>query len=143
MDKLYSITELADAFGITPRTIRFYESKGLLAPQRAGSTRVYNYRDRARLILILRGKRLGFSLDDIKEYLDLYDADRSKTGQLAHLLQTGRRRIAELERQLEDVKTTLKELREIDAEAVATLKAHGVDPDAAIAAFDPKNDANT
>ena len=76
-DKLYSITELAEEFDITPRAIRFYETKCLLSPQRAGATRVYNYRDRARLMLVLRGKRLGFSLEDIKEYIDLYDAERS------------------------------------------------------------------
>ena len=131
-DKLYSITELAEEFDITPRAIRFYETKNLLAPQRAGATRVYNYRDRARLMLVLRGKRLGFSLEDIKEYIDLYDADRSRTEQLAHLMLVGRRRIAELEQQLEDVQTTLQELRTIENEAVETLRDKGIDPEKAV-----------
>jgi DNA-binding transcriptional MerR regulator len=131
-DKLYSITELAEEFDITPRAIRFYETKNLLAPQRAGATRVYNYRDRARLMLVLRGKRLGFSLEDIKEYIDLYDADRSRTEQLAHLMLVGRRRIEELEQQLEDVQTTLQELRTIESEAVETLRAKGIDPEKAV-----------
>lgn len=131
-DKLYSITELAEEFDITPRAIRFYETKNLLAPQRAGATRVYNYRDRARLMLVLRGKRLGFSLEDIKEYIDLYDADRSRTEQLAHLMLVGRRRISELEQQLEDVQTTLQELRVIENEAVDTLREKGIDPEKAV-----------
>ena len=132
-DKLYSITELAEEFDITPRAIRFYETKNLLAPQRAGATRVYNYRDRARLMLVLRGKRLGFSLEDIKEYIDLYDADRSRTEQLAHLMLVGRRRIKELEQQLQDVQTTLQELRTIEQEAVDTLNEKGIDPEKAVA----------
>jgi DNA-binding transcriptional MerR regulator len=131
-EKLYSITELAEEFDITPRAIRFYETKGLLAPQRAGATRVYNYRDRARLLLVLRGKRLGFSLEDIKEYIDLYDADRSRTEQLAHLMLVGRKRISELEQQLEDVKTTLGELRQIEKEAADALRARGLDPEKSV-----------
>jgi|TARA_Y100000782_G_scaffold40926_2_gene45328 DNA-binding transcriptional MerR regulator len=132
-DKLYSITELAEEFDITPRAIRFYETKNLLSPQRAGATRVYNYRDRARLMLVLRGKRLGFSLEDIKEYIDLYDADRSRTEQLAHLMLVGRRRIEELEQQLEDVQTTLHELRVIETEARDSLLEKGIDPEKAVA----------
>ena len=75
MEKLYSVTELAKELGVTPRAIRFYEAKGLITPQRAGGTRVYTHRDRGRLILILRGKKLGFSLREIKDYLDLYVVD--------------------------------------------------------------------
>ncbi|MBV9755883.1 MAG: MerR family transcriptional regulator, partial [Alphaproteobacteria bacterium] len=70
-DQFYTVTQLSAELGVTPRAIRFYETKGLLAPRRAGTTRVYTHRDRARLILILRGKRLGFSLREIKEYLEL------------------------------------------------------------------------
>jgi DNA-binding transcriptional MerR regulator len=81
-DQTYSISELCREFDITPRTLRFYEQKGLLAPARRGWTRIFNYRDRARLQLILRGKRVGFSLDDIKEILDLYNL---KDGQLTQL----------------------------------------------------------
>ena len=79
---LYSVNQLAEEIGVTPRTIRFYEAKGLVAPQRAGNARVFTRRDRARLLLVLRGKRLGFSLDEIREYLDLYDSDRSQVSQV-------------------------------------------------------------
>ena len=79
-NRLFTITELSDELGVTPRAIRFYEAKGLLAPQRAGSNRVYTYRDRARLLIILRGKRLGFSLALVQKYLDLYDADPTHKG---------------------------------------------------------------
>jgi DNA-binding transcriptional MerR regulator len=81
-DKTYSITELCREFKVTPRTLRFYEQKGLLSPARRGWTRLFNYRDRARLQLILRGKRAGFSLEEIKEMLDLYNL---KDGQLTQL----------------------------------------------------------
>jgi DNA-binding transcriptional MerR regulator len=113
-DRLYSITELSDEVGATPRAIRFYESKGLLRPQRAGATRVYTYRDRARLLIILRGKRLGFSLALIQKYLDLYDADPTHKVQLEHLLRGARQRIGELEAQRQDLDLTLEELREIE-----------------------------
>jgi len=108
---LFAIADLAREFGISTRAIRFYEAKGLLAPERVGATRVFRRRDRARLILILRGKRLGFSLRDIAEYLSLYDADRD---QQVHLL-AGKvdARLASLERQRADLETTIAELREI------------------------------
>ena len=88
--RLYTVTELAKELGMTARAVRFYEDKGLITPQRAGTTRVYSARDRARMILILRGKRLGFSLSAIKEYLDLYDTDITQHAQLRVLL-AGRR----------------------------------------------------
>jgi len=81
-DKTFSITELCREFDVTPRTLRFYEQKGLLAPARRGWTRIFNYRDRARLQLILRGKKVGFSLEEIKEMLDLYNL---RDGQLTQL----------------------------------------------------------
>jgi DNA-binding transcriptional MerR regulator len=81
-DRTYSITELCREFDVTPRTLRFYEQKGLLAPNRRGWTRLFTYRDRARLQLILRGKKVGFSLEEIKEMLDLYNL---KDGQLTQL----------------------------------------------------------
>ena len=116
---LFTIGELATAFSLSPRAIRFYEDQGLLSPQRAGTTRVYTKRDRARLQLILRGKRLGFTLADIREFLDLYDSDRSKHRQMAMTLQRTRTRIAELEQQLEDITITLAELRDMEGEIVA------------------------
>ena len=84
---LFAIADLAREFGISTRAIRFYESKGLLTPERVGSTRVFRRRDRARLILILRGKRLGFSLRDISDYLSLYDADRTQRAQVSLLVE--------------------------------------------------------
>ena len=108
---LFAIADLAREFGISTRAIRFYEAKGLLSPERVGATRIFRRRDRARLILILRGKRLGFSLRDISDYLSLYDANRS---QQVHLL-TAKvdERLASLEAQLDDLQTTIAELKEI------------------------------
>lgn len=109
---LYAIADLAREFGISTRAIRFYESKGLLAPERVGGTRVFRRRDRARLMLILRGKRLGFSLRDISEYLSLYDP-QSHTAQVSLLIEMVDRRLSLLQRQMADLHTTLAELTEI------------------------------
>lgn len=116
---LFAIADLAREFGISTRAIRFYEAKGLLAPERVGATRIFRRRDRARLILILRGKRLGFSLRDISDYLSLYDADRS---QQVHLL-TAKvdERLASLEAQLQDLQTTITELKDIKRLAAERL----------------------
>ena len=127
-ERLYAITELADELGVTPRAIRFYESKGLLEPQRAGANRVYTYRDRARLLLILRGKRLGFSLALIQQYLDLYDADPTHRRQLVHLLRAARQRTDELEAQRRDLELTLDELRDIEHQVLAAMKQAGMTP---------------
>lgn len=123
-ERLFTITELSDEVGATARAIRFYESKGLLAPRRVGANRAYTYRDRARLLIILRGKRLGFSLARIQEYLSLYDADPTHKGQLEHLLAGTQRRIEELESQRADLDLTIEELREIEEltlDAIARL----------------------
>ena len=122
-DRFWTVTELARELGVTPRTIRFYEDRGLILPRRAGTTRVYAPRDRARLILILRGKRLGFSLREIKEYLDLYDADPTHASQLRRLLDGVRARVALLEEQSSALDETLTELRNIEAQTAATLAA--------------------
>ncbi|NFV79654.1 MerR family transcriptional regulator [Magnetospirillum aberrantis] len=127
MEKIYSVTELAKDLGVTPRTIRFYEDQGLILPQRAGTTRVYTHRDRARMILILRGKRLGFSLKDIKEFLDLYVVDTTQVEQLRVLVTKVRGRIAQLEDQLQAVQTSLDELREIERMSLDSLTHKGVD----------------
>lgn len=127
-DRLYTITELAEELGVTPRAIRFYETKGLLDPQRAGGNRVYTRRDRARLLLILRGKRLGFSLALIKRYLDLYDADPTHRKQLQALLAGARQRIEELESQRRDLELTLDELRDIEDQVLAAMKSAGMTP---------------
>jgi len=127
MDKLYSVTELARELGITPRTIRFYEDQGLIRPQRAGNARIYTHRDRARMILILRGKRLGFSLKDIKEFLDLYVVDTTQVEQLRLLVSKVRERIVRLEDQLQAVQTSLGELRDIERISLETLRGKGID----------------
>src|ERR1700722_4937407 len=93
--QFYSVTQLGRDLGVTARTIRFYEDKGLISPRRAGNNRVYTLRDRARMILILRGKKLGFSLREIKEYLDLYDADPTQAKKLRVLLKAARYRMAQ------------------------------------------------
>ena len=118
---MLTITELAREAGVTARAIRFYESKGLLTPRRAGTTRIYTHRERGRLQLILRGKRLGFSLTDIGEYLDLYDADPAQHGQIALLLDKVNNRIGELESQKADIDDTLKELSSVRAQALAAM----------------------
>ena len=120
-DSIYSVTELADLLGITPRTIRFYESKGLVLPRRAGTTRVYNYRDRGRLQIILRGKRLGFSLAEIGEYMLLYDADPSRGEQLSMLLEKVNQRLKALERQRSDLATLVAELKDIRLQTLDAL----------------------
>lgn len=109
---LFAIADLAQEFGISTRTIRFYETKGLLTPERVGGARIFRRRDRARLILILRGKRLGFSLRDISDYLSLYDA-HSQTAQVSLLVGKVDERLGLLEAQLTDLETTIAELRQI------------------------------
>jgi len=128
--RTYTISQLAEEFGLTPRTIRFYEDEGLLSPGRDGQNRVYSHRDRGRLKLICRGKRLGFSIAEIKDFLDLYDMDDSQTGQMRYALGLGRERIRALEQQLRDVQQTLKELREIEHAIVTQMRGRGIDPDA-------------
>ena len=122
MQKLYTVTEMAEQLGVTPRALRFYEDKGLVSPQRAGTTRVYTRRDRGRMALILRGKRLGFSLREIADWLDLYDADPNQAGQMRLLVDKIRDRIEALERQRDDLEATLIELREIETAARRHLK---------------------
>jgi len=122
MTQYYSITQLAGEMGISARSIRFYESKGLLLPDRAGAQRVYTYRERARLSLILRGKRLGFSLADIREYLELYESDFEKEDQLVLLLDKVDRRLEDLKQQKLDIKETMSELREMKQLVAAELE---------------------
>ena len=112
MSDTYTITELSGEFEITPRTIRFYEDKELLRPGRNGMNRVYSRGDRVRLKLILRGKRLGFSLDEIKEMLDLYHIGDGQVGQLRLTLRKSRERIGTLQCQRQDIDQALEELEE-------------------------------
>lgn len=109
-DALFTIRDLAETFDVTPRTLRFYEQKGLLNPTRRGATRLYSAADRARVALILRGKRVGFSLDEIKEMLDLEQLDQRGTAHLEDSLTRFKTRIADLKRQRDDIEAALAEL---------------------------------
>ena len=106
----YGITDLAQEFDVTTRTIRFYEDQGLLLPRRRGQTRVYAPRDRTRLKLILRGKRLGFTLSEVAEIIALYDTEPGEAGQLEFFLDKIAERRAMLEQQHEDIEVTPEEL---------------------------------
>lgn len=108
----YSISQLAKEFGVTPRAIRFYEDKGLITPARDGQTRVFDGRDRARLILILRGKRFGFPLTDIKEMLDLYEKPDGGVHQLEVTLKKAESRISRMIEQKLELETAITELTE-------------------------------
>lgn len=118
----YTISDLAAEFGITPRTIRFYESRGLIAPERAGTQRRYSKRDRARLILILRGRNLGFTVEDVGEYLALYDADPGQIAQTQLLLEKVTAAIADLEKKRADLDAALTDLRDIATHCEKHLK---------------------
>ena len=119
---LFGIGDLAEEFQITTRTIRFYEDKGLILPQRISGVRSYSRRDRARLVLILRGKRLGFSLEVIAEYLALYDADPTQVAQLKHLDAQILNAKEKLKQQRIDIEHTLQELDEIHEKVQTALK---------------------
>jgi len=125
----YSIAELAREFAVTARTIRFYEDQGLIKPARQGLSRVYSHGDRFRLGWILRGKRLGFSLAEIKQLLDLYEVDRSRVSQLKAALRKCHEQIALLERKARDVQAQIGELRDLESGAVRMLRERGVAPD--------------
>ena len=121
MSDTFGIAELAREFDVTTRTIRFYEDKGLLAPEREGQRRVYAARDRVRLRLIMRGKRLGFSLDEIRAMIDLYDVDPTEVTQLRHFLDKIAERKAVLTRQQTDIADTLREMERIESQCGALL----------------------
>ena len=126
--RIYSIAELAREFAITARTIRFYEDEGLIKPRRQGLTRLYSAHDRTRLGWILRGKRLGFSLAEIKELLDLYRVDRTGVQQMRELLRRSRLHIDDLERKRRDLDAHIAEFREVETQVTAELKQRGIDP---------------
>jgi DNA-binding transcriptional MerR regulator len=119
----YSISALAKEFGITTRTIRFYESRGLISPERVGTARRYSKRDRARLMLILRGRNLGFGVEDVSEYLSLYDSDPGQLAQTRLLLDKVVAAIGDLETKRQDIERSLVDLSEIRARCEAHLKA--------------------
>jgi DNA-binding transcriptional MerR regulator len=127
--RIYSIAELAREFAVTARTIRFYEDEGLIKPRRQGTQRLYSVGDRARLGWILRGKRLGFSLAEIKQLLDLYQVDRTGLQQMRELLRRSRLHIEELERRRADLDAQIGDFKDVETHVAAELRQRGVDPD--------------
>ncbi|WBX83246.1 MerR family transcriptional regulator [Sphingosinicella microcystinivorans] len=126
-DETFTITDLAAEFGVTPRAIRFYEDQGLIEPARQGQNRIYSRRDRARLAWILRGKNVGFSLAEIKEILDLYDADDGRVRQRERTLELCRRQIGLLTSQRNDIDATIAELQEFVAVVEGLLPPSNAD----------------
>ena len=120
MLQTWSITELSQEFDLTPRAIRFYEDMGLITPIREGQRRIYGARERTRLRLILRGKRLGFSLEEIREIIDMYDVT-GEAAQLRHLLDKLSQRRAQLRQQQDDIAAILGELDIIESQCVQAL----------------------
>ena len=108
--RTWTIREIADEFDVTTRTVRHYEAIGLISPERQGTTRIFHRRDRTRLALVLRGKRLGFPLDEIAKIIDLYDAPRGRRSQLAYVLEQIDERRSDLEQRRRDLDDALAEL---------------------------------
>lgn len=129
MTETYTITDLATEFAITPRTLRFYEDKGLLAPERRGSARIYSRRDRARLKLILRGKRIGFSLAEVQDMIELYDIGDGQVAQAKYLLRRATGRIQKLKKQRQDINDSIRELTGVCDQVEAWLEGRGKAPD--------------
>jgi DNA-binding transcriptional MerR regulator len=120
--EMLGIQEAARQLDVTMRTLRFYEDKGLIAPQRVGTTRVYSRREIARMRLILRGKRLGFSIREIKEFLDLYDVDPEHVAQARQLLTKIDERVGELRKQKRAIEQTLEELRQLEKQTLNLIE---------------------
>ena len=127
-DTTYTITQLAREFGLTTRAIRFYEDHGLIAPTRAGRNRVYGNRDKVRLKLTLRGKRLGLSLSEIRELIDMYDAAKDEHAQVGRLQQVLRKRRSILEQQREDIEVVLGEIAAFEEQCRNFLDGSGKAP---------------
>lgn len=110
-DQLMTIRQMCDAFDVTPRTLRFYEARELIFPERRGQHRLYDRRDRARLTLILRGKRFGFSLEQIRQLLELYEPGASNRAQISATIKIARDRLADMERQYAELREAIDELK--------------------------------
>jgi len=121
----FAISDLAREFGITPRTIRFWEDQGILSPERLGSKRVFTRRDRARLKMALRGKRLGLSLAEIKDLIGMYDGEQDETSQLQECLRVMAKRRQALEQQREDIETMLAEIGQFETQCRGILIQRG------------------
>jgi len=117
----WTISELASEFSITPRTIRFYEDQGIVSPRRDGLTRIYHSRDRTRLKLALRGKRLGLQLSEIRSLIDMYDGPGGTTAQLNHYMKVLNQHKEVLEQQRQDLEQTLSEIEEQRKRCIALL----------------------
>jgi DNA-binding transcriptional MerR regulator len=126
--ELFGIQEASSQLGVTMRTLRFYEDKGLIAPQRVGTARIYSRREIGRMQLILRGKRLGFSIREIKEFLDLYDVDPEHHVQVRQLVVKVTDRMKQLRRQKQAIEQTLEELKLIESQAKDWLRQHHGSP---------------
>jgi len=111
-DNIMTIRQMCDAFDVTPRTLRFYESKELLFPARQGQKRLFSKRDRARLKLILRGKRFGFSLEEIRQLLDLYHVGDQQHTQLSRTVSVGRERLADMEHRQDELSKAIADLKD-------------------------------
>ncbi len=111
-DDVMTIRQMCEAFDVTPRTLRFYEAKELLSPIRQGQRRLFTRRDRARLKLILRGKRFGFSLEELRQLLDLYDKGDQQHTQIARAYEVAKARLVEMETQRDELEAAISELRE-------------------------------
>ena len=122
----YSISKLSKEFEVTTRTIRHYEELGLLSPARRGQTRVYSPADRTRLKLILRGKRLGLSLDDSREIIDMYEPGKTNIDQLNKLIGAIQTQRHKLNQQLDDISMLLKDLNKAEADCIKALKSNGL-----------------
>lgn len=120
MEETLTIREMCEAFEVTPRALRFYEAKELLFPHRQGQRRLYTRRDRTRLKLILRGKRFGFSLEQIRQLLDMYDIKETRGSQLAGVFDAARERLAELKLQRADLDQTIAEL----SDQISLIETH-------------------
>ena len=121
----YSITDLCKEFGVTTRTARYYEDIGLLSPSRRGQTRVYSAADRTRLRLILRGKRLGLSLEDSRQIIDMYEPGKTNIEQLNSLVDAIRQQREKLNQQLDDIGNLLKDLNKAEAACIDAFKTNG------------------
>ena len=118
----WTIAQIADEFGVTHRAVRHYEELGLISPERRGTVRIYRRRDRTRLNLILRGKRLGFLLEEIRTIINLYDEPRGQASQLSYVLDQINARRADLERRRRDIEDALKELDDFEQRCRADLR---------------------
>lgn len=121
--RTWTIREIADEFDVTTRTVRHYEAIGLISPERQGTTRIFHRRDRTRLALVLRGKRLGFPLDEIAKIIDLYDAPRGRRSQLAYVLEQIDERRSDLEQRRRDLDDALAELETFERRCREELDA--------------------